>query len=244
MNAGWGRRECKVGIYMSSRGWTRCTGMRVLLFELGVPAPCPPERGAVPQTTHHVALWMRGIAPVVLLLLHCAAGFTSRAPAVVRRGSIISSSDNRRPSSSPSQAGAESSIMASSTGGAAAADLEIKSETACFGGRLLKCVHQSKATKTPMTFTVFLPPAAASSAVPVCIYTVYTQQVSLAIDMFGIYCCCGPVHVHTCNTCVVACCRCLELLLPSTPSVCPLYFEWGQIYPVWTTYFRVSTWVQ
>ncbi|CBJ28708.1 esterase [Ectocarpus siliculosus] len=59
--------------------------------------------------------------------------------------------------------------MASSSGGAAA-DLEIKSETACFGGRLLKCVHQSKATKTQMTFTVFLPPAAASSAVPVLYY--------------------------------------------------------------------------
>lgn len=50
----------------------------------------------------------------------------------------------------------------------AAGDLEVKSETVCFGGRLLKCVHQSKATKTPMTFTVFLPPqAAASGPLPV-----------------------------------------------------------------------------
>ncbi|CAN0005787.1 unnamed protein product [Ectocarpus sp. 13 AM-2016] len=70
-------------------------------------------------------------------------------------------------SSSPLR-GADS-IMASSSSGAAT-DLEIKSETACFGGRLLKCVHQSKATKTPMTFTVFLPPSAASSAVPVLYY--------------------------------------------------------------------------
>ncbi|CAN0487083.1 unnamed protein product, partial [Scytosiphon promiscuus] len=48
-----------------------------------------------------------------------------------------------------------------------AADLEVKSDTVCFGGRLLKCVHQSKATKTPMAFTVFLPPQAAASTTPV-----------------------------------------------------------------------------
>eukprot|EP00903_Cladosiphon_okamuranus_P005797 g5744.t1 len=58
-----------------------------------------------------------------------------------------------------------------STGAAVAGDLEIKSETVCFGGRLLKCVHQSKATKTPMTFSVFLPPqAAASGPLPVLYY--------------------------------------------------------------------------
>lgn len=48
------------------------------------------------------------------------------------------------------------------------ADIELKSETACFGGRLLRYVHQSKSTKTPMTFSVFLPPNAAKIApVPV-----------------------------------------------------------------------------
>lgn len=49
-----------------------------------------------------------------------------------------------------------------------AGDLELKSENACFGGRLLRFVHQSKATKTPMTFTVFLPPQTSSDTpVPV-----------------------------------------------------------------------------
>lgn len=168
---------------------------------------------------------------MVLLLLRCAAGFVppnpsraSSAPTVARKGKSISSGENRR--SSPLLQGAESIIMASSSGDtAAAADLEIKSETACFGGRLLKCVHQSKATKTPMTFTVFLPPAAASSGVPVGIYIQSAEQYlgtkhvwyfGTAVADQSIVC----TYMHgVCSYAVVAskfvCCRCLEMLLPS-----------------------------
>eukprot|EP00904_Undaria_pinnatifida_P006313 jgi/Undpi1/2811/HiC_scaffold_14.g06188.m1 len=53
---------------------------------------------------------------------------------------------------------------------ASSPDLELKSENVCFGGRLLRYVHQSTATKTPMTFTVFLPPQASKAPVPVLYY--------------------------------------------------------------------------
>lgn len=47
-------------------------------------------------------------------------------------------------------------------------DVEVKSETRCFEGRLLSCVHQSVSTSTPMMFSIFLPPEATSGApVPV-----------------------------------------------------------------------------
>lgn len=45
--------------------------------------------------------------------------------------------------------------------------LEIKSETVCFGGKLIRCTHLSESTKTPMVFTVFLPPSASADAPPV-----------------------------------------------------------------------------
>lgn len=42
--------------------------------------------------------------------------------------------------------------------------VEVKSETKCFDGKLIRCTHHSESTKTPMTFTVFLPPTATSDA--------------------------------------------------------------------------------
>jgi len=42
--------------------------------------------------------------------------------------------------------------------------LEVLSEARSHGGRQLVCTHQSRATRTPMTFSVFLPPEAGDSA--------------------------------------------------------------------------------
>lgn len=39
------------------------------------------------------------------------------------------------------------------------AALCIKSEVRCFNGRLIRAVHESTSTSTPMTFTVYLPPS-------------------------------------------------------------------------------------
>jgi len=49
---------------------------------------------------------------------------------------------------------------------AASAKVEMKSENKAFGGRVQKWTHASEYTKTPMTFSVFLPPQVASSAQP------------------------------------------------------------------------------
>ena len=44
--------------------------------------------------------------------------------------------------------------------------LQIRSEHACFGGRMVFCQHDSEATGTPMRFGVFVPPQAVARAVP------------------------------------------------------------------------------
>jgi S-formylglutathione hydrolase len=44
--------------------------------------------------------------------------------------------------------------------------IDIRSEHACFGGRMVFCEHASEATGTPMRFAVFVPPQAASRRVP------------------------------------------------------------------------------
>ncbi len=44
--------------------------------------------------------------------------------------------------------------------------LQIRSEHACYGGRMVFCEHASEATGTPMRFAVFVPPQAASRRVP------------------------------------------------------------------------------
>lgn len=47
--------------------------------------------------------------------------------------------------------------------------MEIKSTVVMFGGKVQKCTHESEATKTPMVFSIFLPPQAAveGATVPV-----------------------------------------------------------------------------
>ncbi|KAI5801162.1 putative S-formylglutathione hydrolase [Geopyxis carbonaria] len=47
---------------------------------------------------------------------------------------------------------------------------ETKATIASFGGKLLKLTHASTSTKTPMALNLYLPPAAATSAVPVLFY--------------------------------------------------------------------------
>lgn len=111
---------------------------------------------------------MRLVVAALFLLLHCVTGFVAQGPNAPRNPQVPTAHAGRK-SSSPLRAG-----NMASTAGAAAGDLEVKSEIACFGGRLLKCVHQSKATKTPMTFTVFLPPQAAASG-PLPVSTLYSD---------------------------------------------------------------------
>uniref|UniRef100_A0A7S2UZ85 S-formylglutathione hydrolase n=1 Tax=Fibrocapsa japonica TaxID=94617 RepID=A0A7S2UZ85_9STRA len=48
--------------------------------------------------------------------------------------------------------------------------LEVKKEWKCFGGTLKQLTHQSEAVGTPMRFSIFLPPQAESSPVPVLYY--------------------------------------------------------------------------
>lgn len=77
------------------------------------------------------------------------------------RSQVVPCVKSANPELTASPIGDESMASAIST---SSTDVEIKSETMCFGGRLLRCIHQSKSTKTPMIFSVFLPPGASGDA--------------------------------------------------------------------------------
>lgn len=63
------------------------------------------------------------------------------------------------------------SALAASRAFAASPQLEKKADIKAFGGQVQKWTHASDATKTPMTFSIFLPPAAEGGAkVPVLYY--------------------------------------------------------------------------
>lgn len=113
----------------------------------------------------------------IFLLLHCATGFIAPSTSSASRsGHSCSSGD----SSKGNLAASPSNPMA-----AASSDLQLKASEACFGGKLLRYVHQSEATKTPMTFTVFLPPQASEgSPVPVCmIRSCYSVRVHACMHL-------------------------------------------------------------
>ena len=130
----------------------------------------------------------RGQASIALqlaLLLHCVAAFTPAAlPAATAQASrpgltSHSNCNNSRQKLAAKQSlfrsscrsrsvGTDTAMAAAGEASSSSSDLELKSETSCFGGRLLRYVHQSVATKTPMTFSVFLPRTASRTpAVPV-----------------------------------------------------------------------------
>lgn len=135
------------------------------------------SRSLFPSMTRQTA----SIAVQLALLLRCAAGFTPVAlPTVKAQASRPASTSHSncnniwqklaanqsfRPSWQAPSIGSDIAMAAAV--GSSSSDLELKSENACFGGRLLRYVHQSVATKTPMTFTVFLPGLATKTPVPV-----------------------------------------------------------------------------
>lgn len=126
------------------------------------------------------------IAVQLTLLLHCVAAFaptslptaTAQAsrPASTSHSNCNNNSGRQKPAANQSffrsswQAPAvdtDTAMAAAAGASSGSPDLELKSENTCFGGRLLRYVHQSTATKTPMTFSVFLPRLASKTPVPV-----------------------------------------------------------------------------
>ena len=105
----------------------------------------------------------------LVLLVHSVQGFIAptRSPEV-KLVAFPTGENSSQPGQAQLATSSTFNMAASDTAVVWGSELELKSENACFGGRLLRFVHQSWATKTSMTFTVFLPPKASTDApVPV-----------------------------------------------------------------------------